>query len=558
MSARLDGIVLAAGRSLRMGRPKPLLRVGDETFLGRAVRLLRDAGCAGVSVVIAAGDDGAAAAAVASGASVVINPYPGSEQIDSLRLAIGALPRESAAAAILPVDLPRLATETVSTVIVAWRGSIDADPALPEREPLADPREHAHLTPLAVVPSYRGEPGHPVVLSRALFAALAAPGLLRGLETVLERHADGVLSVEVDDPGCVHDIDTPAEYDDLVYEVERPDAARSEAREPGELRAGEEGDGAPDGARETDDRPHVARWLALTGEPASSLRPPARDPRSPLTALHAAAVAVATEAGGPAVAIVTALPPSRFAGRRMIVYDDGRSTGSLADDELDAAALELGRDALRGDAPLTREIAPHGDAHPADEPIVLYAEAHRPPDELIVVGAGHIAVPLARLGIDLGFRVTVLDDREEFATEDRFADGVHVVRADFEHDPFAATRIGPRSYITLVTRGHKWDVDCLRRLLEMPVQPHYIGMIGSRRRVRAAFSALLDAGTPRDQLARVHAPIGIEVGAETPAEIAVSIAAELVQVRRGADPASLTLKERVLDRLLPDKEEIHG
>ena len=96
----------------------------------------------------------------------------------------------------------------------------------------------------------------------------------------------------------------------------------------------------------------------------------------------------------------------------------------------------------------------------------------------------HHDVQLVRLGIDLGFAVTVLDDREEFATGERFAPGVRVRRADFEQDPFAGVAIATSSYVALVTRGHRWDFDCLRRLLSLPVKPRYIGMIGSRRRVR--------------------------------------------------------------------------
>jgi xanthine dehydrogenase accessory factor len=151
----------------------------------------------------------------------------------------------------------------------------------------------------------------------------------------------------------------------------------------------------------------------------------------------------------------------------------------------------------------------------------------------------------------LDFSVTVLDDREEFATTERFDEGVVVRRADFAADPFAGVRIDNGTWIALVTRGHRWDFDCLRRLLELETRPRYIGMIGSRRRVRAAFHALLEAGTPRELLAAIHAPIGLELGAETPAEIAVSIAAEITALRRGvAAPGSTAERERVLDRLL--------
>lgn len=271
-----------------------------------------------------------------------------------------------------------------------------------------------------------------------------------------------------------------------------------------------------------------------------------------VSALDAARAALEALERGSDLAIVMVVEPAMLAGPRLLVEGDGVIRGSLGDAELDAAAHALAREALEGAAPFAREVPVSAGAR------TLYVEAQRAPERLIVVGAGHIAVPLARLGSDLGFAVTVLDDREEFATEERFAPGIRVRRADFERDPFAGVAIAARSYVALVTRGHRWDFDCLRRLLALPARPCYIGMIGSRRRVRAAFHALLAAGVPRTDLARVHAPIGLEIGAETPEEIAVSIAAELIQVRRGASVASLTSKERVLDRLLPEDGRLNG
>jgi xanthine dehydrogenase accessory factor len=261
----------------------------------------------------------------------------------------------------------------------------------------------------------------------------------------------------------------------------------------------------------------------------------------------AARAALDAAEGGPPVVIVAAVAADG-AVYRAIVDEAGRARGSLGHATLDEAALRLARRALTQPS-----------AEPVIEPIelegrawLLYVEAHHAPERLVVVGAGHIAVPLAELGVMLGFLVTVLDDREEFATAERFADDVVVRRADFEGDPFAGVTIDERTCVALVTRGHRWDFDCLNRLMEAPAWPRYIGMIGSRRRVRAAFHALLEAGVPRAELAAIHAPIGLEIGAETPAEIAVAIAAELVAVRRGATAgaATTTALEQVLERLL--------
>ncbi|HSJ26373.1 MAG TPA: XdhC family protein [Longimicrobiales bacterium] len=284
-----------------------------------------------------------------------------------------------------------------------------------------------------------------------------------------------------------------------------------------------------------------------------------------VTPADAAHAVLAVAAGGPAIAVAAAVDPAGTV-ERIIVGADGIVRGRIRNASLHEAAVRRARQALAsGDDPGVETI------HVGDTAWLLYVESHHPPEQLIIVGAGHIAVPLAHLGVLLDFQVTVLDDREEFATADRFDAAVTVRRADFAADPFAGVEITDRSYIALVTRGHRWDFDCLRRLVSGGpasgadgsatgasgpasggAQPRYIGMVGSRRRVRAAFHALLEAGVPRSVLAGIHAPIGVEIGAETPAEIAVSISAELVAVRRGRDSDSISVREQVLDRFLKE------
>jgi xanthine dehydrogenase accessory factor len=269
-----------------------------------------------------------------------------------------------------------------------------------------------------------------------------------------------------------------------------------------------------------------------------------------LDAAAAAELAADALARDAALAIVLCVAPAPHAGARIAVRPDGSVVGALADPELDTIARDLGRRALDTGTTAFAEAVTVSAG-----PATLYVEAFRAPERLIVVGAGHIAVPLVRHAVELGFRVTVLDDREDFATPERFSPAAAVLRADFERDPFAGLVIDTATFVVLVTRGHRWDFDCLRRLIDAPALPRYVGMIGSRRRVRAAFGALLDAGYARDTLARVRAPIGIEIGAETPEEIAISIAAELVAVRRGCDIETIAGRERVLDRLLPHAPE---
>jgi xanthine dehydrogenase accessory factor len=148
---------------------------------------------------------------------------------------------------------------------------------------------------------------------------------------------------------------------------------------------------------------------------------------------------------------------------------------------------------------------------------------------LIIVGAGHIARPLSRLANEVGYRVAVLDDRAEYARPELFPDAAEVVIGDYQAElPRLAAH--PCTSVVLVTRGHKHDQDCLRLMATEPLD--YLGMIGSRRRIDAVFAELREEGVDADSLARVRAPIGLEIGARTPAEIAVSILAQMIQLRR--------------------------
>lgn len=288
-----------------------------------------------------------------------------------------------------------------------------------------------------------------------------------------------------------------------------------------------------------------------------------------VTAARAAEAALAAAAGARTVAIGM-LVRRGAAVQRIIVHESGAVEGALAgeaDDRARRIAAELLREVAGAPRSGSSDETPAGSAArlegpaPGDAPVVedmiidgvectLYVEVHRAPEQLVIVGAGHIAVPLAQLGVLLDFRVTVLDDREDMATPERFDERVHVVRADFGSDPFAGIALGAHSYVALVTRGHQWDFDCLQRVIRRDERPRYIGMIGSRRRVRAAFHALLESGVARELLATIRAPIGLELQAETPAEIAVAIAAEIIAVRHGASVASISSRERVMERLM--------
>ena len=164
---------------------------------------------------------------------------------------------------------------------------------------------------------------------------------------------------------------------------------------------------------------------------------------------------------------------------------------------------------------------------------VLSAEAR-----LLICGAGHIAIPLARFANEVGFSVTILDDRSDFAHPSRFP-GCTTIAENFTI-ALREMALGPSTYVVIITRGHEHDVDCLMEIL--PRQAAYVGLIGSRRRVSFVLEWLEEKGFSRQGLKDVFTPIGIPIGAESPAEIALSIVSELVCVHRKGSGQARTLR----------------
>ena len=246
-------------------------------------------------------------------------------------------------------------------------------------------------------------------------------------------------------------------------------------------------------------------------------------------------------------AVVTDSTDSSLIGRRWWRSGrrDGGTLGSPSLDAKVAAALPALFPPRESRGALSRNFE-YRDGGRAGNARV-YIELHGPPARMVIVGAGHIAIPLARLGDMLGLRVEVLDDRPDFAAPERFPEAAAVRVIDFR-DPFAATPLAPHDHVVLVTRGHSFDYECLVRLLRMTPSPHYIGMIGSRRRVRATHEQLLRDGFTTEEMSRVRAPVGLDLGGQTPVEIAVSVAAEIVMFHSGGSGVPLVEKERVVER----------
>lgn len=179
-----------------------------------------------------------------------------------------------------------------------------------------------------------------------------------------------------------------------------------------------------------------------------------------------------------------------------------------------------------------------------DRPLVsdeILQEPLLPPPTLLIIGAGHVGVALAQVAHLAGFQIAVQDDRPEFARADRLPPGCRLLVGAIA-PTLAQFPCHPQVYVALVTRGYPYDVEALQLLLALPPQhhPRYVGMIGSVKRVRLVQQSLGQQGVSAAQLAQLHAPIGLDIGALTPAEIAVSICAELIQVRRGGSGIPLS------------------
>ena len=242
---------------------------------------------------------------------------------------------------------------------------------------------------------------------------------------------------------------------------------------------------------------------------------------------------------GEEVALITIVAstgstPQRV-GAKMLVYADGRTVGTIGGGCYENDAFGKAREAIKSRKPITMKFELNDDF--AQETglvcggqMEVFIEPLEPSPALYVFGAGHVGYFVGKMAYDVGFKVHVIDDREKFANSERFGEGIDVL---VEHIPtwLATHQLPPTSYAVIVTRGHTHDLDAMRALAQMPLR--YLGLIGSKAKVKRIFDALTDEGMAADALTGVHAPIGLDIGAITPQEIAVSIIAELIGVKHG-------------------------
>lgn len=239
-----------------------------------------------------------------------------------------------------------------------------------------------------------------------------------------------------------------------------------------------------------------------------------------------------------AFATVVAHPDPERLGARLVIWSD-RHTGTLGSSRADDAVVDDARGLLVSGRTTTLHYGPDGQRR--GEGMDVFVNSFEPPPRMLVFGAIDFAAAMARLGVFLGYRVTVCDARQVFATNSRFPDADEVI-VDWPHRYLAAEaeagRIDSRTVITVLTHDPKFDVPVLEKALRMGVA--YVGAMGSRRTHEDRLERLREAGLSDDELARLASPIGLDLGARTPEETAVSIAAEMIQLRWGGGGARLS------------------
>jgi xanthine dehydrogenase accessory factor len=223
-----------------------------------------------------------------------------------------------------------------------------------------------------------------------------------------------------------------------------------------------------------------------------------------------------------------------FETAKMLVRDDGSIVGTIGGGCVEAEIWQAAREVMESEKPRTLTFNLNQDPK-YDTGLVcggtldIFVEPILPPALLYIFGAGHVSVNLYKVARSAGFDVTVVDDREAYANRERFPEAKEIIAEEFDR---ALARLSPgeSAYLVIVTRGHRDDMRVLRWAVQTPAR--YIGMIGSKRKTITIFRELTKEGLSAKLFERVHAPVGLDIGAITPEEIAVAITAELIAARR--------------------------
>jgi len=223
-----------------------------------------------------------------------------------------------------------------------------------------------------------------------------------------------------------------------------------------------------------------------------------------------------------------------FQTAKMLVRDDGSTMGSVGGGCVEADVWAAAQDVLREEKSkimqfdLTEESMAEGGLICGGK-VEIFVEPVLPVPEMVIFGAGHISTQVSKIAVIAGFRTTIVDNRPVYANKERFPEAETIYSGTFE-ESFEAIAPTENTYLVIVTRGHQEDENVLRWAAKTPAR--YIGMIGSKRKIRTIADNLISEGISRERIERVHMPIGLDIGAVTPEEIAVAIVAEAIQIRR--------------------------
>lgn len=225
-------------------------------------------------------------------------------------------------------------------------------------------------------------------------------------------------------------------------------------------------------------------------------------------------------------------------GAKLLISEDGTTEGSLSNTNLDQEAISIGK-----------RLAAFGDNqfHRASDGSQIYVEGFTTPPTLILIGGGHVNKAVSNLASTLGFRIFVIDDRPEFASKERFPEAEEVIIADYDKG-LDNLKINSNTYIVVATRGHKYDDVALASAIQTSAR--FVGLLGSKRKSILIYKNLLNSEVRMERIQEVHAPIGLNIGALTPEELAVSIMAEIIMVRRGGQGGPMKMEKEYLKKVL--------
>lgn len=488
----ISAVVLAAGSSSRMGRPKPLVPLGEVPLLARVLASVRRSAVGQVVVVLGHEADRVRREVSMDGATIVVNPDYEAGMSTSIRAGLRAADPRAEGFLIVLADQPFVSAATMDALI----------------------RRRAESAAKIIIPTYRGIRGNPVLLDRDLSSeALAITGD-QGCRAIFGDHEAEILEVPVDDPGVILDLDTEEQVARAQAAVARTDSVESILAEVG-------GSG-----------PHAHRERTDAPRPRIHLRPD--------ILLLAHELRGQDEPFAVATVVRAVRPTSGKPGMRAIVRPSRELVGWIGGSCAESAVIAESLKAMRDGHPRLLRLSRGAEPSRREEGVVeyvmechsggamdIYIEPNLPRPRLVLVGDSPVVETLAAIGRILAYHVVVVAPG---LTAGAFpeADEVHT---DLEA---LATAVTPETYAVVATMG-KYDESALLALAPSPAR--YVGFVASRRRAAVVRDALREKGVAADAVDRIQNPAGVDIAAHTPEEIALSVMAEVTRTLRAGEPA---------------------